>query len=92
MSYVKKATRLRKGSKVWTPRPGGAIDHSSGAKYEVDENGSTIKRIKDGPSAVDDVGNVQPLCDHVFLTAADEAQADTSRRWWSSSSVRTWRL
>jgi hypothetical protein len=29
--------------------------------------------------AVDEAGNVQPLCEHIFLTAAAEAQAETAK-------------
>jgi hypothetical protein len=49
MSHPKKVTKLRAGSQVHTPRAGGVIRHRSGAEYEVEENGSTIKRVRDEP-------------------------------------------
>ena len=43
LAKVKKLT-LRTGTKIWTPRPGGTIETSSGRKYVVADNGSTIVR------------------------------------------------
>ncbi len=37
--------KLRKGSRVWTPRANAAIEHSNGRRYLVDGNGSTIRNM-----------------------------------------------
>ena len=43
LSGGKRYLTLRKGAKVYTPRAGGVIEHGNGKRYEIDENGSTIR-------------------------------------------------
>ena len=57
----RRVTRLREGSKIFTPRAGGTIDHGSGKKYVVDENGSTIRLVRgDSASALVEITNHPP--------------------------------
>jgi hypothetical protein len=39
------AARPRAGSKVWTPEAGKVIEHSSGNRYAVADDGTTIRRV-----------------------------------------------